>query len=94
LVLHNRRGDRSFPASEVREVKIRSLSRQLRRGFIGTAIGVGAGIALAFVTCHSCMNESNNRDFIRYGAQAGGFFGAGFTFPFAAYKSVYKAPKH
>jgi hypothetical protein len=93
VVLRDKRGDHSFMLPDVREVKIRSVSQQVRRGMIGTAIGIGAGIASSLLICHSCINESNDRDFIRYGAQGGGFFGALVSFPFPAYKTVYKTPK-
>lgn len=91
VVLRDKRGEHSFRQTEVREVKARSLSRQIRRGVIGTAIGIGAGVALSFAVCPSCKNEGNH-SFVRYGAQGGGFFAAFLSFPFPAYKTIYKTP--
>ena len=89
IVLRDKQGDRSFPRVDVREVKV--ASGRARRGFLWTAIGAAAGVALAFAVCPGCSNEG--ADAATPGFAAGAGIGAAFGFSSRPYKTVYKTPK-
>jgi len=86
----------SVARSEIGRVSVYDEGRRARNALIGGAIGVGAGILAAFVSCPTCRGElpggeANER--LAVGAVVGGAAGAGIGAAMTPYKTVYKAKR-
>jgi hypothetical protein len=93
IVVRTDSGERAIQRSDVRQVKMRSRSRRIRNGVLGTAIGVGAGIGLGIAICPGCSGEGKPLKFIGPFVAVGVGIGAAAGFGPHAYQTVYKAPK-
>jgi len=81
---------------DIARVEIYTPSRRVRNLLIGAAIGVGAGLAGAFITCPTCEGEQSTEDYQRrqvVAALGGAAVGAAVSRLVAPYRSIYKAKR-
>lgn len=92
IAVRTNSGERAIARTDVKQIKIRSHSRRIRNGVLGTAIGVGAGIGIGVAICPGCQGEGKPYKFIGPLVVIGGGLGAAVGFGPPAYQSIYKAP--
>jgi hypothetical protein len=87
VVVQAKKSDQSIPRADVKRVKVPSTTLRLLYG----AIGVGVGITVGALICHSCLGEGDGvllGQMMALGAGAGAL-----AFLIPGYKTIYKAPK-
>lgn len=87
VVVQAKKGEHSIARAEVTRVKVPSTTLRLLYG----AIGVGVGVTVGALICHSCLNEGDGvllGQMMALGAGAGAL-----AFLIPGYKTIYKAPK-
>ncbi len=89
LSISDNTGQKSIPKSEVQEIRLHDPEHKIRRGWLFTAIGAGAGAALGVAVCPGCANEGNGAKFVAPGIAAGAGLGA-LSFLASPYRSIYR----
>jgi len=90
IALRTGSGEQAISRADVVQVKIRSHSRRIRNGVLGTAIGAGAGIGIGVAICPGCSGEGKPLKFIGPLLALGAGLGAAVGFGPPAYQSIYK----
>jgi hypothetical protein len=91
VLVRNKLGERSIARDQIRKVEIADPSRRLRNGLVGTAIGVGVGLAIGWAVCPYCANEGHGDLYTGPGAAIGAGVGAAAGFLPPPYRTIYKS---
>lgn len=90
VILRDDSGERSFPRSEVRRVRVHDPMRRVRQGLIWTGVGVAAGAGIGAAVCPGCANEGSGYKFVGPGIGVGAGIGA-LGFLSSPYRTVYQS---
>lgn len=93
IVVATKKGEVSTAVANVRVVKVADASKRARNGIIGTAIGLGAGLAIGFAVCPGCSGEGVAWKYTGPGAAMGAAAGAAAGFLPLPYRTIYRAPR-
>ncbi|MEJ1937278.1 hypothetical protein WDZ92_44355 [Nostoc sp. NIES-2111] len=89
LSLSHASGQKSFPKSEVQELRLHDPEQRRRRAWIFTGLGAGAGAGLGVAVCPGCANEGNGAKFVAPGVAIGAGLGA-LSFLASPYRTIYR----
>lgn len=91
IIVRESTGERSIARAEIRKIRVADPSRRLRNGLIGTAVGVGVGLAAGWAVCPHCANEGSAGRFIGPGIGIGAGVGAAAGFLPAPWRTIYSS---